>query len=521
MAQTLQEKSERDRLSFVFQQWTAVNTTNSRVAIPDQTFYACENLQPIGFANLHTVPALSAVLHDYGADPVYWDQAVNISNTDYFIVATTNGKLFAYNVGSATVTQINGAFTLSGAGTRITQWENSAALIIDATGYYAWTGSGNITQITVTGAPSSGNDIAVYADRVWIVQGRTLFFSIADGYGASAGDWLAANGSGFVILTDVALRSNVTRLLAVNGYLYIIGSTSVNAISDVYIPSGASPPTPVFTNLNLQGIIGTDQPGGVFVYGRAIMIANRFGVYALLGVSATKISGVDPNSPYGSGIDGTWQFINFGQPLSGGSVIVNNILCAAFLIQRANDPVFGSNTVVMMFQDGKWWNANYGALTRITGGFASNAPALYGYIGNKFYQAFQNTALGAAALLMTPLWAFGDPITSKQFIRVGFQLSISVLSGTFTLNVDTTTQSIPVTSLQSVSQVAWQNNTPVIVQWQNNFSQIVTWFSGNYALYAGPSPAGYDKYVGLTFKSTGSVYELNAMLIDYKWGPRW
>jgi len=251
------------------------------------------------------------------------------------------------------------------------------------------------------------------------------------------------------------------------------------------------------------------------------MISNRFGVYALLGVSATKVSGVDPNSPYASGIDGTWQFVNFAQPLSSGSAIINNILCCGFLIQRANDPVFGSNTVVMMFQDGKWWNANYGLLTRITSGFANNAPALFGYIGNKFYQLFADPTSGANTLLMTPLWAFGDPITSKQFIRVGFQLSIFVLSGIFQLFVDNTTQSIAVPSLQSISQVQWQNNSFANVLWQNNLLQTVQWFSGNFALYSSSSPGAFDKYVGLTFKSNGSVFELNAMLMDYKWGPRW
>lgn len=319
---------------------------------------------------------------------------------------------------------------------------------------------------------------------------------------------------------------NVTRLLAANGYLYYFGATSINAISDVYVPSGASPPTPVFTDLNLQATIGTDQPGSVFTYGRPLLFATRYGMRSLFGVSAPSISSLDENNPYASGIDGTIQYVDYTQAISGGTCVVNNILCAAFLLKRASDPVFGSNTVLAMFQltpagYAKWWFANFGAVTRVIGALVNNAPALFGYIGNKFYQLFANANSAPAATLMTPLWDFGDPLYIKEFIRVGFQLSYPIINGTFSMTVDSTVRSRPVATLTTINSPVWVNNNGNPVQWANALLQIVNWIGQSYLLYSGQAPAGMDNYVGLTFTSTGSVFELNAILVDYKFGARW
>lgn len=522
MAQAIEDKSERPRETFSFKEFLAVNTTNSRIACPDQAFYDLTNIQPIGSGNLHSIPAISASLANFGASAVYWDQYVNVGGVDYQIVATTDGKLFAYDIDAATVTQINGANTLSGSGTRITQWQNSQALIIDPTGYFNWDGSGDIVSIGgVTSAPAGGTDIAVYSNYVFVVSGRTLYFSAP----GSFTDWTTTDGGGFRALIDSTLRSNVYRLLSANGYLYIIGANSVDALSNMYIPSGLSTPTASYTYLNLTPIIGTDQPASVSVYGRLVLFANRYGVWAMAGAEPQPISSFDPNNTYNSSIDGTWQYVNFTQPISGGQVIVNNRLCAAFLIQRANDPVFGSNTVIALYQadagGGRWWFANYGAVTRISTGFVNNVPVLFAYIGNQLYQLFANPASTPAASLQTALWDFDDPITSKEALIAGFQITIFNLPSKFTLNIDTPGRSQPL-NLLTVSNVQWVNNQNALVQWINNLEEPVLWFSRTSTLYWGSCPAGAAKYLGFSFTaSAGSIFELNALLLDYKWGKRW
>lgn len=508
-------RGEEQRKTKIFREWDAVNTRSNRSSIPEKSFYNLENMIPIGDANIQSVPNISAVLVDYALDTVYWSQYVNRGGTDYLIQLTTNGKIFAYNLAGGN-TQINAPATLlSGSSSRIAQWKNTVILFIDSSGYYAWDGA-TFVKITGAGVPSSGDDIAVFAGRVWIVQGRLITFSIADDYLAPA--FLAISGAGSVSLTDATLRSTVIRLWAQNGYLYIVGNSSINAISDVYIPTGAAPPTPVFTNVNIQSLIGTDQASSLFPFDRLLMFANRYGVYSLYGVSAQKMS---------EEIDGTWQFVDFSQVISGGAVQIRNILCSAFLIKRNADPVFGSNTVLAMWfpkSDGtsRWWFANFGALTFVVSAMKTNAPSLFGFIGNKLYQLFSDTTTAPAGQLMGPLWSMEDPLSDKQCIREGFEVTVTTAGPSpFTMTLDTVNFQSSVVTLNNPALTGWVNNSGNLVLWQNNLLAIVGWFSGAYLLYSGDEASGYQKYVGLTVNTGGAVCQFSSMYMDYKLRARW
>jgi hypothetical protein len=527
MAQKIESKEERPLQSFHLKDWLAVQTTASRIGIPDKAFYNLENAQPIGASNIHAINDISSQLQSYGADTIYYDANVNISNTEYLLQASTTGKLWAYNVASNTLTQINGAATLGGSATRIIQWNNSNALIIDSSGYYQWNGSGNIISIGgVTGAPTSGTAIAVYAGLVWIAQGRALTWSAP----GSFTDFTTANGGGSVTLVDPVLRSNIQALFAANGYLYVWGISSINAISDVYVPAGASPPTPSFTNLNLSAVVGTDQTASIMTYGRLVLFANRYGAWMLYGTTVQSISSPDPNNAYQSSIDGTWQYLAFTTPISGGQVVSNNLLCAAFLLTRSNDPVFGSNTVVGMYQGdasgGKWWFANYGStgvITRISTAFINGVPCVFAYIGNKLYQLFSNTSSWPAANIQTALWDFGDPITQKQVIRAGVGIVVFQNNNNLPLQltIDIPGNSLPV-QIATPGYVSWVNKLGATVTWVNNALAQVNWVSSGFTVFFGGTSRGFAKYVGMTLTTPKGVnFELNTFLLDYKWAARW
>jgi hypothetical protein len=523
VAQKVEAKEERPLQSFSLKNFLAVDTTNQRFAtFKPESMYALENAQPVGFGNIHSINDISASLHNYAGDTIYYDENVNINNTEFLIQASTNGKLFAYNVPGGTATQINGAAVLSGSGTFVVQWNNSNALIIDSTGLYQWNGAGNIVLVSGSGAPSSGQAIAVYGNRVWVAQNRTLTWSAP----GSFTDYTVTNGGGSTTLVDPVLRSNISALFAANGYLYVFGTSSVNSISDLYVPSGASPPTPNFTNLNITPISGTDQPSSIQSYGRLVLFANRWGVWSIYGTTVQSISSQDPNNAYFSAIDGTWQFADFTQAISGGQVVSNNLLCAAVLMNRRADPIFGSNTVLMMYQGdaagGKWWNANYGAVTRISTAFVNNAPALFGYIGNQLYQLFANAASSPAALIMTPLWDFGDPITQKQAIKGGVGISVAgANTNAITLYLDTVRTSTPF-GVSAVGQIIWVNNLGATVQWVNSVPANVNWVPGLNQTYWGQAPQGFAKYIGMRLTTVqGTTFEVNSFMLDYKWGARW
>lgn len=525
MAQKVESKQERPLQRFSFKNFLAANTTASRLAINQQSFYALENAQPIGASNIAWIPDISGAIHNYGADTIYYDENVNLSDTEYLIQASTTGKLFAFNVPGASVTQINGSTVLSGSQSSVAQWNDSDALIIDSTGYYVWTGTGNITAITGSGAPTSGTAICVYQNRVWIAQGRVLFYSAPGSYT----DFTTADGGGSSSLIDPTLRSTITALFAVNGYLYVWGTSSINAISDLYIPTSSTgspitPPTPTFTNLNLSAVVGTDQPSSIIVYGRLVLFANRLGIWMLYGTTVQSISAPDPNNAYGSDIDGTLKYVTYTQPISAAQVVVNGLLCAAFVVQRNSDPTFGSNTIELMYQGdaagGKWWNANYGAVTRINTAFVNGAPACFGYIGNQLYQLFADTTSAPAALVMTALMDFGDPITQKECIRGGIGISVAGTADV-TLYLDTPQNSFEF-PVNINGQVQWINDAGATVSWKNSSNAPVTWQPGQFTTYWSQAPRGDAKYVGFKVVTVkGSQFTIYSFLLDYKWAAAW
>jgi hypothetical protein len=508
MGQKFEGQGEQPRQTKIFRKFKGVVNNAARNSIPEDAFYYLENMQPIGDANLQSVNNLSASLVNYGGHSIYWSQYANVGGTDYLISFSTDGFVYAYNIAAQTSAQIGSGF--SGSGSRAAQYQNTALLVVDSTGYYAWTGSGSLATITGTGVPTSGTDIAVAFGRVWILQGRLLTFGGAGGYTATY--FTTANGAGSLALVDPTIRNTITRLAVQNGYLYIVSPTGINAISDVYVPSGASPPTPLFTNLNIQAIIGSDQPGSIFPLNQALVFANRYGFWQLYGTNATK---------YSTDIDGTFKYLNFTQSISGGQFVSNNILCSAFLIQRQADPVLGSATVLACNHDNKWWFANFGALTFVVTGIVNNVPTLFGFIGNQLYQLFASSASGPESIIMMPLWAMEDELADKQVLRAGFEVQIASYSGSFGMTIDTNNQSAAAVSLITMGNVGWANSSGSIVQWQNNSSTLVAWFSGEYLLYNAATPGIYGKYVGATITASGSIYQFSAMNMDYKLRARW
>ena len=536
MAQKIEAKTERPLQSFWLKDFLAVNTTNARIAEPQPSvFYDLTNTQPIGFSNLHSVADVSAPIHDFGTHIVYADFNVNIDNTEILIQACRDGTVWATTVPSGYVTQVGSGF--SGTDTfDVAQWDYETALIIDSTGYYQWptyVGTppqlGPIAKITGNGAPDHGNCIAVYSNMVWIAQGRVLYFSTTDDFT----DFTTANGGGYSTLRDPTLRSEIRALFAANGYLYVFGESSIDSISDVYIPQGATTPTPSFTRLNISAVVGTDMVESIMVYGRLVLFANRMGAWMLYGTTVQSISANDAENSYLSSIDGTWQYLDFDTlSCSGGQVQSNRLLCAAFLVRRLNDPHMGTGNFLAMYQadaaGAKWWFADtttdVGPLTHVCTAFVDYQPAVFGYINNVMYRIFADDSSALSARMMTGLWDFNDPLTDKQALRAGIRISIrGTTNPAVQLNLDTLTGSYPV-PLRDIGSVDWTNTTEQVIPWANSAGSIVIWnnITRNYLLFYGKAPEGFSKYLGFTVTTKrATVFELNAFLLDYKLGARW
>lgn len=502
----------------IMRAFKGVNTQAERSAIPQDTFYDLQNVIPIGPANLHVVPNTSAALHDFSTDTIYAAQFGMVGTTPYLFAYSSQGNIIAYNLSANTAAKINGADTLSSSGVKMTSWYQTYALFIDSTGYYSWNGT-TFTKLSLADGPSAGTDICVYGGRVWVSNGRLIVLSAAYN-GTSTTDptnntaWEGTNGASFLNMTDATLVGNIVRIWPQNGFLYIIGSTCVYVISDIYVPSGASPPTPVYTLTAIQSIIGTDQPFAVFPYNRALMFCSRYGVWAIQGVQAQRIS---------ADIDGTFQYLTFTQQVSGGQCIIHSILNAAFLVQRQGDPVLGSGTVIAMWFDSKWWFANVGNAAFIASVVMNAEPVLMAIIGNKLYQLFEDTTTCPDTQVMTPLWDMSDPISDKLVVRAGVELIAEILESTSNVSVtlDTFNGSTPFGALTSFGSVAFVNTNGGLVQFTGTASAAIFWTVGNYQLYQGYPPGMWSKYVGLTLTSSGITYELDSFLMDFKLRKRW
>jgi hypothetical protein len=483
--------------------------------------------------------------------------------TEFLLCGGRDGTLWAYNVAAKTATQIGSGIavdeTLS-----IAQYDWSTALIVASNGYWYWGGTGQMqaitngatvtlpdgSTVTANTPPSGGQAIAVYQQMVWIAQGRTLWYSAA----ANFAQWSTTAGGGWTALTDPTLKSDVTALFAANGFLYLFGRTSIDVISDVYFPvnpaDGTQLTTPSFTKLNLNAIVGTDQPQSIIVYQRLVLFANRLGIWMIYGNSIERISGFDPNNNYLSSIDGTYQYADFNHEITyivgsnpptaqsylmrvtAGQVMSNRLLVAAFLIYRTGDPIFGSGPVILMYQadmaGGKWWSvdaSDIGPIDYICTALVDSQPALFGFIGNMLYQLLEDPAGAPPARIMTSLWDFGDPLTDKQALRAGVRMMLAgdPAKAGVKVMMDTITDSYPI-SLSLIGLPEWSNQTSQTVEWQKPGGTGVDWNIPNppFLSYWGRAPQGWSPYVGFTVTTQpGTIFEINSLSLDYKLGARW
>jgi hypothetical protein len=583
VAQRVETREERPLKSFWLKDFLAVDTTNSRIALPNQ---ACMsdllNAQPVGFSNIHSIADISAELFDFGAHTIYAKFDVNINGTEYLICAAQDGTLWYYDVDSGVAEQM-GAGMATDMSAKVVQYDYSTALVLDSSNYWYWKGpsvqtSEGIRNVWILpvdpqgtgGAPVGGDAIAVYNNMVWIAAGRQLYYSKA---GAATdtppaySNFLTSSGGGYSDLTDATLRSRVTGMIAANGYLYLFGETSIDAISDVYVPSGLT--TPTFTRLNLTAIVGTDQPHSIFALGRLILFANKYGMWMIYGMTVQTISGTDPSNQYLSEIDGTIQYLNFNhyvagqqwlnnsnqaagwenndnqqvfwqmanvtpyvQTISGGQVISNRLMNGAFLVVRQNDPIFGSGALILMYQSdaagGKWWSALYtaaGEMTFICTAMVAKQPALFCLINNRLYQILADLTSSPAARIKTGLWDLGDPLTMKQAVRAGVRVSIYGDPAEAQMNVylDTLRQSFPV-ELGHIGAIQWVTNIENPVAWMrsDDYTEVYWIDPVPYLNYWGKAPECYSPYLGFTITTEeGTVFELNQLALDYKLAARW
>jgi hypothetical protein len=232
---------------------------------------------------------------------------------------------------------------------------------------------------------------------------------------------------------------------------------------------------------------------------------NDYGIYSLVGSTTSKLS--DP-------LDGIFQLIDFDKPISGGQVLLNNILCAAFSFTY-NDPVAGARKVQAVFFEKRWFLTSQGALDYITSVPTAGVIRLYGTAGSNLFRLYANSTANVVTMIQTALMPMGDPIRTKQALKFGIEAQLQAASTLF-ISVDNE-QGIGATGAYTIdNSVVWLNNYFQPVTWQNNSLQTVGWqTSYGYSLYKSDAQQ-YGKYLGLTINSNSAGYIVNTFEFEHE-----
>lgn len=491
----------------VFTQFGGMNVRSPRQSIRDDQFYWLENVQPIAPGNLPVIPAPSAALQTYAGLTVTYVFPANISGSDYIFSWYSDGSAYQ-TLASApyTKTLVGAAGTFTSGGVAAAQWKNAGIVIIDsANGYMDW----NITApntLTVIAAGTTGTTICSFAGRVWIGKQRTVAFTDVASYNSFAG----AGGS--FTISDETLHNNITVLFPANNFMYIFGDDSIDVLGNVAVSGGVT----TFTRTNITASIGTNLPNSVFAYYRSIVFANTSGFYSLSGATPLKIS---------DDLDKLVSAINFALPVSGAQLLVNNILCAAFLF-TFNDtftPAATSRTAMAVFFNNKWFIASQGSgLKYIVSQPVSGTLTLFGLDADNLYQLLSSTSADIASRIQTKLWDGGEPLLDKQILKVGLGV-IYGGAGTQTLTVtsDNEMQSASVSAIGNLPTITWLNATQGVIQWQNGASQNLTFTISGYLFVPATAATGGGKYMGMTITSSSNGLTFSLIALQYKKGKRW
>ena len=373
---------------------------------------------------------------------------------------------------------------------------NAANVTVTFTG-----GGGSNAAANVTVLSQVGQCIATFSGRVWISDDRTVYYSAPDSYND-----FGSIAAGNIILTDSTLHGSITQLVSANNFLYVFGQDSINVFSDVRV--SATTGETLFSNTNISASIGSDLKFAIFPYFRSILFMNRYGMYALVGSTTSKIS---------DGLDGVFPSIDFSLPVSGGQVLLNNILCAAFNF-RTNYYSGTSRYVQAVFFEKKWFfTTQDNDLKFMTSSPSAGLIKGYGTTGTNFVQLYGNTTASIASTVQTALLPMGDPIRDKQALKIGVEATTTA-GATVQATVDSENRSSAPITLSSL--VTWYNLNNQTIPWVNNSNVTIGWVSTGYFLYKSDAQQ-YGKYLGMTLTSNSSAFVYNGMNFEHELRARY
>ena len=360
-------------------------------------------------------------------------------------------------------------------------------------------GGGNGAIATGIATVDQNVDIASFQGRVWIAQGRTVFYSAAGLYN----DFVSVS-AGNINLADDTLHSNIKSIVSANNFLYVFGENSINVFSDVRVTNTGST---IFTNTNVSASVGSRRIDAIFPYFRSLLFANDYGIYALVGATTSKLS---------DALDGIYPLFDFTRPVTGGQVLLNNILCAAFQFWY-NDPSQSLRPIQCVYFDKKWFITSQGTLNYLTSLANGGGVYLYGTNTKNLLKLYANSTSSISSNVQTALWPMGDVIRDKQALKWGVEAVLGVSGSSITVTVDNETGLGNAGVYTATNYVNWINNLSTVIPWVNNSSAPVNWVGSISGYYLYKSDAQqYGKYLGLTLQSNSANFLYSTFEMEYE-----
>lgn len=417
----------------------------------------------------------------------------------------TNASNISVSIGNATgyTTQATAQAIISGNSvTQIVMTNNGAGYTSASNVVVAITGGGGSNATAKAVVNTNDNvGVATFSGRAWLASGRTVFYSAAGSYS----DFVSVS-AGSVTLTDSTLHGNIINILSANNFLYIFGDDSINVFSDVRVTNAG---TTLFTNTNVSASVGTKLPYAIYPYFRSVLFMNDYGVYALVGSTTSKIS---------DALDGVFPSIDFTtDKTTGGQVLLNNILCAAYNFRyTGGQGVSSSNRYIQgIFFEKKWFfTSQANDLKYITSVTVGGKTFLYGSNGTNLVKLYTNTSGSVNSYVRTALNPMKDPIRTKQATKIGVEATLTT-GAQIAVTVDSETGSSAPISLGQI--IEWINNFSTPIPWVNNSSQVIGWSggSGGYFLYKSDAKQ-YGKYLGMTVTSSAPNFVFNGFEYEHE-----
>lgn len=296
----------------------------------------------------------------------------------------------------------------------------------------------------------SGTAIETFGQRVWLgngaasaFQNRLLFSAPGD-----PADFSPAVGAGATPSLDSFLRIGYFSLRQTNGFLYLIGDSSINYVSGVQTSTqqpqlGAAQTISTFNNQNADPQIGSPWQGSVQVFSRNIVLANPTGVYVSYGGAATRISAT-LDGIYGSHTSGSGATQkNFSSAVATLSIpgVFDVGIAVYMLLLPIVDQVSGSTVNKLLIWDGqKWFTSQQDrTLTWIgTKEFESEISA-WGTDGTILFRMFDSPTTGFTKYVRGKLYSGSGYHVTKTALRLHALIQDANSGDTVTISIDNET----------------------------------------------------------------------------------